>query len=393
MLLQDGPSLHNALSVNRRYEDAVKAGASPSFGLADLFAAEMTALLEHAVSTDLPVRERLVWFWSNHFTVSGRAGNWPLGLVGTYVREAIRPHVTGRLSDMVRAVMRHPAMLYYLDNQVSVGPGSPLGVKQHRGLNENLARECLELHTLGVDAGYTQRDVTAFAAILSGRAVALDDGSPGFVFRADLHEPGAKTLMGHEFAEGFAGSEAALDWITAQPATQHHVATRMVQHFVADVPPPHCVARVQAVLKDTEGDLKQSMLAIFDMPEAWRPLAKIRAPADYIVAVQRALDLPFEPGRHLLPATMDLGQPFMSPVLPNGWPDTSSAWVSGEALLKRADWAMTQASRPGAPAAETVASATLGNLPSQTTHSAVNNGATPAEALATLLASPEFIRR
>jgi uncharacterized protein (DUF1800 family) len=353
----------------------------------------MTASLQYAVSTDLPLRERLVWFWANHFTVSARGGPWSFGLNGTYVFEAIRPHVTGRFADLVKAVMRHPAMLDYLDNTRSVGPNSPFGARLHEGINENLARECLELHTLGLQAGYTQQDVSSFAAILSGRRMNVDGDSPGFVYRADMHEPGPQTLLGHTFAEGFAGSEDALEWIADHPATRRHIATQMVQHFVADTPPPACVSHVAAVLKDTSGDLTQAMLAIIGMEESWQPLTKFRQPAEYIVSVQRALDLPSAPGHVLLDATIDLGQPFRNPLLPNGWPDTAADWLSGEALLRRADWAMTQASRTGAPTAEAVAEATIGDVCSPSTRAAIKACPNPAEALATLFASPEFLRR
>jgi uncharacterized protein (DUF1800 family) len=393
LLTQPGPSVLNAVRVDQAFLAALKLTPMPPGGIANLFGEDMTALLQHAISTDLPVRERLVWFWSNHFTVSERAGNRPLGLIGPYVRDAIRPHVTGRFADMVKAVMQHPAMLYYLDNEASVGPDSPVGLKQHRGINENLARECLELHTLGVGSGYTQRDVTRFAAILTGRWVDWDVPSAGFVFRADMHEPGPKMFMGHEYAEGFAGSEAALEWIANHPATRHHIATQLVRHYVDDAPPPAGVARVEKVLNDTDGDLKQAMLAIIGMEEAWVPLTKFRAPADYVVAVQRALDLPLPPDRRLLSACAELGQRFMGPLLPNGWPDTASDWISGEALLTRADWAMTQAGRPGAPPADAVAAATLGELYSRSTRDAVQSCPNPPEALATLFASPEFLRR
>jgi uncharacterized protein (DUF1800 family) len=393
LLSQPGPSIANAALVLRQYEDARKSGAPLPPGFADLYANDVTAALQHAVSTDLPFRERLVWFWNNHFTVSARAGGWIFALAGPYLHDAIRPHVTGRFADLLKAVMRHPGMLTYLDNELSDGPDSPLGLKLHRGLNENLARECLELHTLGVNGGYTQADVTAFAAILTGRSTNLDGDDPGFVFNADTHEPGPERFMGREFPGGFAGSEAVLDFIAAHPATHRHLATQLVQHFVADIPPPACVDRVATVLGDTDGDLKQAVLAIVDMPEAWRPLTKFRAPAEYVVAVLRAVDLPPEPGNRTATATADLGQPFMAPILPNGWPDTAPDWLSGEALLKRADWAMTQASRPGAPPAEAVADATIGPLCSANTRAAIKACPTPAEALATLFASPEFLRR
>jgi uncharacterized protein (DUF1800 family) len=284
-------------------------------------------------------------------------------------------------------------MLDYLDNDRSIGPNSLVGFSQHRGLNENLAREFLELHTLGVHGGYTQQDVTSFSAVLTGRWMNRDGDSPGFIFRAEMHEPRAKTVMGRTFPEGLAGSEAALEWLAGNPATYRHIATKLVQHFVADVPPSDCVARVASVLAATSGDLRQAVLTIIDMPEGWQPLTKFRAPAEYIIAVQRALDLPFESGSHLLDATRDLGQPFRNPLLPNGWPDTAADWISGEALLKRADWAMTQASRPGAPTADAVIEATIADVVSASTLKAVRSAATPAEALATVFVSPEFLRR
>jgi uncharacterized protein (DUF1800 family) len=393
MLSGPGPSAAHGILVGRHYDDAKKAGQDPKYGMADLFGEEMAAALQNAATTNLPFRERLVWFWSNHFTVSARAGNYTFGLAGAYVREAIRPHVTGRFADLVKAVMRHPGMLTYLDNQVSVGPESLDGVKTHKGINENLARECLELHTLGVHGGYTQRDVTAFAAILTGRTVNFDGDSPGFVFKADMHEPGPQTFLGQTFPEGLDGSEAALEFIANHPATHRHIATQLVQHFVADTPPLQCIDRVASVLDDTKGDLKRAVVAIIDMPEAWEPLSKFRAPAEYVVAVLRAVDLPPEAAGRLVAATIDLGQPFMGPLLPNGWPDTAPDWLSGEALLKRADWAMTQASRPGAPAVDAVATGSLGGLCSQSTRSAIQDCPTPPEALATLFVSPEFLRR
>jgi uncharacterized protein (DUF1800 family) len=329
LLTQPLPSVRNAARVDRDHLAALKLMDNPPGGIANLFGEDMTSLLRHAVITDLPVRERLVWFWSNHFTVSERAGNRPLGLIGPYVQDAIRPHVTGRFSDMVKAVMRHPAMLYYLDNEASVGPNSPIGLKQHRGINENLARECLELHTLGVQSGYTQRDVTLFAAILTGRWVNWDPDSAGFEFRADMHEPGTKMFMGHEYAEGFDSSEAALEFIANHPATRHHIATQLVRHYVNDIPPPWCVARVETVLNDTDGDLKRAMLAIIAMEDAWVPLTKFRATAEYVVAVQRALDLPLQSDRSVLTACRQLGQSFMGPLLPNGWPDAAADWISG----------------------------------------------------------------
>jgi uncharacterized protein (DUF1800 family) len=393
VLAQPGPTILRAALAQRNWEALIKAGAASAPGLSEVYQSDMTAILQQAITSDLPVRERLAWFWGNHFTVSGRAGGWALGLLGCYLHDAIRPHVTGRFVDMLKAVMVHPAMLWYLDNWLSVGPNSPDGLARHQGINENLARECLELHTLGAGSGYTQADVTSFAAILTGRSIEMGGDTPGYVYKANAHEPGPKTFMGHTVPEGFAGSEAVLEFIADHPATHRHLATQLVRHYVADTPPERCVERVAAVLKDTGGDLKQAMLAIFDLAETWQPLTKFKAPAEYCASVIRALSLPPEGGFHLLAATEDLGQHFGDAILPNGWPDTAADWISGEGILKRADWAMTQASRPGAPPAQQVLAATVGDVCSDATRAAVARCPNQAEALATLFVSPEFLRR
>ena len=178
--------------------------------------------------TDAPYRERLVWFWANHFTVSLRRGEVSAVLM-PFIREAIRPHVNGRFADMLFAVMRHPAMLMYLDNAASIGPNSPAGLRSHRGLNENLARECLELHTLSPAAGYTQNDVTEFAKVLTGWSFDINYNPPQFVFRLNAHEPGPKTIMGQTFNHGAEGGIAALTWIADHPATHRHLATKLVR--------------------------------------------------------------------------------------------------------------------------------------------------------------------
>ena len=180
-----------------------------------MYRAEAAALALRSLTTAAPFRERLVRFWTNHFTISLHQPACA-AVAGAFVQEAIRPHVTGRFGDMLLAVMRHPAMLLYLNNVVSIGPNSPAGLRRGRGLNENLARECMELHTIGPDAGYTQADVTAFANILTGWSIALDQDPPGFRFRAMAHEPGEKTLMGRTFPPGEEGGVMAL-WLPGRP--------------------------------------------------------------------------------------------------------------------------------------------------------------------------------
>ena len=353
---------------------------------------EQAALLDQALLTPAPFRERLVRFWANHFTVSLRVGQ--VGpMIGPYVREAIRPHVTGGFGDMLLAVIRHPAMLVYLNNAASAGPNSPGGQRTGRGLNENLARECLELHTVTPAAGYTQADVTEFARILTGWSVEREEEPLGFRFRPGMHEPGARTLLGQPFPDGEEGGVAALAFLAAHPATHHALAVKLVQHFTADVPPPDAVRRIEGVLRDTGGDLGAASLALVDLPAAWQPLTKLRAPQDFVIAALRASGLP--EGHRPEPAGImgALGQPFFNAPAPIGWPDTAVDWAGSEALLRRVDWAYGFAGRAELPDPDTLAATALGPLLSAATANEMRHAGSRRDALTLLLASPEFQRR
>jgi uncharacterized protein (DUF1800 family) len=379
------------LEAHRQDREMKRMEGQPS-RVQELWKADLHVAMRTLAETAHPFRERLVWLWANHFTVSIRKNEVrPLAL--PYVWEAIRPHVTGRFVDMLRAVVRHPAMLWYLDNQESAGPDSPVGQKTHRGLNENLARECLELHTIGAGAGYTQADVTAFAAVLTGWSVDMGAATPGFAFMPQRHQPGPKTIMGMSFPEGEAGGEAVLTWLGHHPATFHRLAERLVRHFVADSPAPADVRRIADVLHRTEGSLKAATLALLDLPAAWTPLTKLRTPADYVVAATRALDQPEDkrPDMHGLMA--QFGQPFLSAPLPNGWPDTAADWADGEMLLRRADWAVGVAGRHPALDPMALADNSLGDLLGETSRQAIERAASRRDAVALALAAPEFQRR
>jgi uncharacterized protein (DUF1800 family) len=357
-----------------------------------LWKADAPIAMRNLAETGHPFRERMVWFWANHFTVSLRRGEVrPLLL--PYVQEAIRPHVTGRFSNMLGAVMRHPAMLWYLDNHDSMGPDSPAGIRNHRGLNENLARECLELHTVGAAAGYTQADVTAFARLLTGWSVDMGTASPGFAFMPERHEPGAKTLMGQTFPEGQAGGEAALTWLGNHPATFRRVAEKLVRHFCADQPTAADVKRINDVLRQTRGDLKAATLAVLDLPSAWQPLTKLRSPGDFVIASVRALDLPEAERPDMLGLMNHFGQPFMNAPLPNGWPDTATDWLDGEMLLRRADWAMGVAAKHPTIDPMALADDGLSALLGERSRSAIMRAASRRDAVALALAGPEFQRR
>lgn len=358
-----------------------------------IFLEQSLAQLDHAMTTEAPFRERLVWFWTNHFTISRRQGSCS-ALAGAYVQEAIRPHVTGRFEDMLLAVMRHPAMLLYLDNVNSYGPDSPAGRRQKRGLNENLARECLELHTVSPAGGYTQADVTTLARIITGWTIDFKADPPGFRFLADAHEPGGQTLMGQAFPPGEEGGIAALRFLANHPSTHRFLATKLATQFVADDPPPDAVRRIEGVLRDTRGDLGAASAAIIDLPGAWQPASKLRTPQEYVVSCYRMLSLSGEDTKqNLFGILRGLGQPFMTAPAPIGWPDRAADWATPAALMQRIDWVTGFAGRVGLRDPMDLAETCLGPLLRQPTRSAMAGAGSRRDAMAMFLTSPEFLRR
>jgi uncharacterized protein (DUF1800 family) len=358
-----------------------------------LFRAEVKAELDNALTTPAPFRERLVWFWTNHFTVSVRGGI--AAGACAFVEEAIRPHVTGRFEDMLFAVMRHPTMLRYLNNAGSVGPDSPAGRGGKRGLNENLARECLELHTVSPAAGYTQADVTSFAKVLTGWSIGLRDDPPGFRFRPFAHEPGAQTVMGRTFPEGEEGGIAALHFLASHPSTHRFLAQKLVRYFVADEPQADAVRRIEGVLRDTGGDLGAAAAALTTLDVAWEPASKLRTPQDFVIATLRALDLSAEQRDtvNLQGILAGLGQPFQNAPQPNGWPDRAGEWAAPEAMMRRIDWAYGVSSRVGTRDVAELAEANLGPLLRADTLQAVRHAGSRRDAMTLLLTAPEFQRR
>jgi uncharacterized protein (DUF1800 family) len=373
-----------------------------------IYISEATARLRHAASTDRPFVERITQFWTNHFAVSIDKIA-VLGLAGAFEREAIRPNVLGNFTDLLLAAEQHPAMLLYLDNYLSVGPGSPVARRAARrqterkiGINENLAREILELHTLGVNGGYTQRDVTAFAQVLTGWSIGgdfgrLKDGEPGkFTFREALHEPGPKTLLGKRYSEdGQSQGEAVLRDVAAKPATATFIATKLARHFIADEPPAAAVERLAKSFMKSHGDLPTVYRTLVELGHSWaQPLAKYKTPADYIVSTYRALDLPVDVSRRGLASFELLGQRTYSPGSPAGWPDRGADWDGASALMKRIEWADAIGQRIGARQnAADLAPQLLGATLSNDTRRAISRAASGSQALTLLLTSPEFLRR
>jgi uncharacterized protein (DUF1800 family) len=370
-----------------------KKGPSPELqALLDLHKQEQAAFLANALTTQAGFRERLVWFWYNHFTVAARTRP-ATACVGAYVREAIRPNVTGKFQDMLLAVMRHPAMLSYLDQFHSVGPNSAVGLRRQHGLNENLARECLELHTVTPVSGYTQADVTNFAKILTGWTMEFRTEPRGFVFRANAHEPGEQTVMGRTWPDGEEGGQAILLWLANHPATQHHLAEKLVRHFVADDPAPADVAHVESVLRESGGDLGAAAQALVDMPSAWQPLTKVRTPQEYVVAAMRAVGAHPDAEPRLPGMIERLGQPVFKAPFPIGWPDRAADWTGPEALIQRVDFAYQFAGRVSDQDPAGIAENTLGPLLAAETLTQVQHAGSRQDGLALLLGSPEFQRR
>src|SRR4051812_15409942 len=364
------------------------------------FRTEALARIQRAVIADCGFVERLVAFWSNHFCISASKGGLARMWAGSFEREAIRPFVFGRFADMLKAVEQHPAMLFFLDNQQSLGPDSRAGINRNRGLNENLAREILELHTLGVGGGYSQDDVTSLARIITGWTYAGRQGqlgTPGsFVFNANAHQPGAHRVMGKIYEpSGVAQGEAVLADIARHPSTAKFIAGKFARHFVADDPRPALVARLADVFTKSDGDLKALALALLDSEEAWKaPLTKIRSPYEFLIASGRLLGrIPEDPGRYLGGLNV-LGQPLWSPAGPNGFPDSNAAWAAPEGMKLRLDISAQVASR----LADNVDPRDLLELvaadaASPETRYTIERAETRQQALALLLMSPEFQRR
>jgi uncharacterized protein (DUF1800 family) len=362
-----------------------------------LYLAEARARIHAALGADIGFAERLTWFWSNHFCVSADKGG-VRPICGAYEREAIRPHVLGRFGNMLQAVETHPAMLIYLDNARSIGPDSVAGQRQRRCLNENLAREILELHTVGVRSVYTQEDVTRFAKVITGWTVIgfrQDPARAGeFVFNPNMHQPGPQTVIGKTYPDaGFEQGRAVLAMLALHPATAKHIATKFARHFVADVPPPALVERLSRRFLDTQGDLKEVTRTLVMSDEAWSaPRAKLKRPGEWLVGALRATGITPPDIGPVMGAHNLLGEPVWRPPAPKGFSDDSAVWLDG--LSQRIDVA-NQMARRIAPAADPteVFETALAPVASAETRQAIRRAETRQQALALLVLSPEFQRR
>jgi uncharacterized protein (DUF1800 family) len=362
-----------------------------------LYLAEAKARIHAALEARIGFAERLVWFWSNHFCVSADKGS-VRPICGAYEREAIRTHVLGRFGDMLLAAESHPAMLLYLDNARSIGPASTAGVRQKRGLNENLAREILELHTLGVRSVYGQEDVTSFANVITGWTVVPPRQDPAhageFQFNARMHEPGAHTVIGRSFPDaGVEQGRAVLAVLARHPATAKHVATKLARHFIADDPPPALVQRLAKQFLDSGGNLKELAKTLVTAPEAWDPArGKLKRPGEWIVAALRAGNMTPPDIGPVMQAHNLLGEPLWRPSAPKGFADESGPWLAG--LSQRLDIANALARRAPAEAdPRQMFEDTLGPIAGSETRQAITRAESRPQALALLFMAPEFQRR
>jgi uncharacterized protein (DUF1800 family) len=365
-----------------------------------IFRTEVLARMRRAIEARSGLVERLVAFWSNHFCISVQKSSFGRATAGAFEREAIRPFVLGRFADMLKAVESHPAMLHYLDNAQSIGPNSKAGQNGKRGLNENLAREIMELHTLGVRGGYSQTDVTSLARILTGwTSVGADgrDGEPGaFIFRANAHEPGVHALLGKTYPDiGRGQGDAALDDLASHPATANFVVGKFVQHFIADTPPAGLVDMLVRIFRATDGDLKALTTALIESDAAWTtPATKMRSPYEFLIAVNRALGhVPDDPGQ-VLGALNTMGMPFWAPPGPNGYSDLAATWAAPEGLKMRLDLAADITSKvKDPPNPSELLDALYGPAASAETRQAIARAESKPQGLALLFMSPEFQRR
>ncbi|WP_343609243.1 DUF1800 domain-containing protein [Novosphingobium sp.] len=404
---QPPPAASGATTDGAGVKDPVLLAARQDYGqqVQALYRAAVQARSDAALQTQAPFVERMVHFWSNHFCVS--VDNQPVtAYAGSFERDAIRPYVLGRFEDMAMAVEHHPAMLIYLNQNQSIGPNSIAAQRsalggdpaKRRGLNENLAREIMELHTLGVRSGYTQADVTEFARALTGWSVSgAESNTPGtFLFRDRQHEPGSRQILGRSYHQvGEHQARAALGDFTHAPATATHIATKLARHFAGDTPPPAMVARLAAAFTSGRGDLPTLYKALIDSPEAWAPQPlKFKTPWEWTISALRGLGRGETGAIQMAAVQRQLGQPVWKPGSPAGWDDLGASWIAPDALMRRVEFAQRLAAPLGAQIdARALAPRLLPASLDPATAGQVAMAESPVSALALLLVSPDFLRR
>ncbi|MGB0506608.1 MAG: DUF1800 domain-containing protein [Pikeienuella sp.] len=403
-----GPGLHARARMlgtvrqarKAKDRDAVKAATR---SIRSVFRDDAAARLTAPVVSPNGFQERLAWFWADHFTIAARNPHMQ-AVAGRFEPDTIRPHIAGRFADMLKAAVTHPAMLIYLDQWRSVGPNSAFGLKRDKGLNENLAREIIELHTLGVGADYKQSDIGGFARLLTGLSINKDTGAT--VFRHRATEPGTHKVLGRAYGpkNNMADILHCLDDLAAHPATALHIAQKLARHFVADIPPEDLVQHMTEAYVTSEGSLSVVYGAMLEHPDSWNTFgAKVKQPFDYVVSGLRAVGinrsaLATKTGQKGVKRTTSMlklmNQPIWGAPGPDGWPEAAEAWITPQGLTQRMNWAAGLARRTAKGQDPRVFLATaLSDYAHPDTDFAVNAAAEAWEGIAFTLASPEFNRR
>lgn len=381
-------------------EDVEKVRRSINRQRREFLLREIVARNTHAIMTEKGFAERWARFWSNHFSVAVRNPQM-LPLAGAFEREAIRPNVFGSFRDLLRASTFHQGMLVYLDNYRSIGPRTRPARRRNAGLNENLAREILELHTIGVDGGYNQDDVVAFAKALTGWTVGrprLERFGPTgeVIFVGLIHEPGSKTVLGKAYREdGEVQAGHILDDLARHPATARRIAIKLARHFIADTPPDLAVSKLERSFLETGGDLAALARTLISLDEVWAPEPqKFKTPEELLISTARLLGGNAVYGGALREVYQSFGQvPFQAPS-PAGWPDTAEDWAGPDAIMKRMEWANRTAQRSGDRfTSERFLDEALGELASEATRRAIARAESQTQGLTLAIMSPDFQRR
>jgi uncharacterized protein (DUF1800 family) len=362
-------------------------------------------LQRRRILTPHAFRERMIAFWADHFTAVGKGGMLRFGMTA-YVEDAVRPHVNGSFGEMLQACVTHPLMLDYLDQNTSAGPGSILVRRRprRRGLNENLAREVLELHTVGVDGPYTQADVRELAELFTGLSRTRDYG---FVFRRNMAEPGAETVLGKTYGQGASLQyvKDVLNDLALHPATATHIARKLAAHFVSDTPPDALVAHIAHAYLVSDGDLRRVYAALLEHPSAWsQPSQNIRPPQEFMSTTLRAFGGPSDAFAQMKPGKLRqiffaplrlMGQPWESPAGPDGWAEEDAAWITPQGIAARLEWAVQAPSQflDALPDPRVFVDTALGDAAGDEVRFAAKAAENRAEAVGLVLASPEFQRR
>lgn len=389
-------------SSNMQAKGPSGAGTTPAKVIRQTQRALIFDGLWQSIMSAEPFSMRMLDFFSNHFSVSMTSIQLNV-LAPLLERDAVAPHLFGQFEDMLIAVIKHPAMLVYLDNTQSTGPASRVGKKRQRGLNENLAREILELHTLGIDGGYSLGDIRELARALSGWSISRprDKAQKGFVYRRDMHEPGARTLLGRRYRDGeVEQGEQMLRDLARHPATGRFVCHKLAQHLVSDMPDEGLVDAMSAQWQQTNGNLGAVIRVLIAHDASWREeRQKFKTPREFVISTLRALEIQEDSPprflRQLHRHLRDMGQAPFGSGSPAGYPISNRHWDGADALMKRIDWANTvvAVSAQSNKSALEISSRLFSTQLDGATRQAMERAETDRQARALLFLSPDFQRR